>query len=48
MGSPIWIKTKKATINPVNKDDKCFQSILTLNYQKISVNSRRILSIKPL
>ena len=23
--SPDWIKKKKATTNPKNKDDKCFQ-----------------------
>ena len=23
--SPEWIKEKKATINPKNEDDKCFQ-----------------------
>ena len=32
--SPDWIKKKKATINPQNKDDKCFQYAVTvsLNY----------------
>ena len=35
--SPKWLKNKKATINPKNKDDKCFQCALTvaLNYGKI-------------
>ena len=23
--SPDWVKTKKATVNPINKYDKCFQ-----------------------
>ena len=34
--SPKWLKNKKATINPKNKDDKCFQYALTvaLNYGK--------------
>ena len=34
--SPKWLKNKKATINPENKDDKCFQYSLTvaLNYEK--------------
>ena len=38
INSPKWIKNKKATINPKNKDDKCFQYdlILALNYQKTS------------
>ena len=32
-----WLKNKKATINPKNKDDKCFQYPLTvaLNYEKL-------------
>ena len=32
--SPDWIKEKKATINPKNKDDKSFQYVVTvtLNY----------------
>ena len=35
--SPKWLKTKKATINLKNKDDKCFQYALTvaLNYEQI-------------
>ena len=35
--SPEWLKKKKATVNPKNKDDKCFQYALTvaLNYQNI-------------
>ena len=34
--SPKWLKNKKPTINPKNKDDKCFQYALTvaLNYEK--------------
>ena len=33
--SPKWLRNKKATINPKNKDDKCFQYalIVTLNYE---------------
>ena len=27
--SPEWLKNKKATINPKNNDDKCFQYALT-------------------
>ena len=32
-----WLKNKKTTINPKNKDDKCFQYVLTvaLDYEKI-------------
>ena len=35
--SPKWLKNKKATINPKNKDGKCFQYALTvaLNYEKL-------------
>ena len=35
--SSAWIKNKKATINPNNNDNKCFQYALTvaLNYEKI-------------
>ena len=35
--SPKWLKNKKATINPKNNDDKCFQYAVAaaLNYQSI-------------
>ena len=35
--SPEWLKNKKATINPKNNNDKCFQYALTvaLNYEQI-------------
>ena len=35
--SPKWLKDKKATMNPKNRDDKCFQYALTvaLNYEQI-------------
>ena len=41
--SPKWLKDKKATINPKNKDDRCFQYAVTiaLNYQKIKSNPER-------
>ena len=38
IGSPDWIKNKKATINPINKkDNKCFQYAVTvaLNLEEI-------------
>ena len=47
--SPDWIKNKKATINPKNKNvDKCMQyAIVTaLNYEKIDNHSERISKIK--
>ena len=47
--SPKRIKNKKATINPKNNDDKCFQYALTvaLNYERIKDNPERISKIKP-
>ena len=38
--STDWIKKKKATINPKNADDKCFQYAATaaLNYEEIKWN----------
>ena len=47
--SPDWIKNKKATINPKNKDDKCFQYTATvpLKYEGITWNPERVSIIKP-
>ena len=47
--SPKWLRNKKATVNPKNKDDKCFQYalIVALNYQNIKNNPERISKIKP-
>ena len=41
--SPKWLKNKKATINPKNDDDKCFQYALTvaLNYEQIKKKSSK-------
>ena len=49
MDSPKWLKNKKATINPKNKDDKCFQYALTvaLNHEQIKNHPERISEIKP-
>ena len=46
--SPELLKNKKATINPKNNDDKCFQYALTvaLNYEKLKKNPERISKIK--
>ena len=46
---PKWLKNKKATINPKNKDEKCFQYALTvaLNYEQIKDHAERISKIKP-
>ena len=47
--SPEWLKNKKATINPKNNDNKCFQYALTvaLNYEQIGKDPQRITKIKP-
>ena len=49
IGSQIWLKNKKATINSKNNDDNCFQYalIVALNYQNIKNNTERISKIKP-
>ena len=45
---PEWLKNRKATINPKNNDDKCFQYALTvaLNYKQIKKDPQRISKIK--
>ena len=42
-------KNKKATINPKNNDDRCFQYVLTpaVNHEQIKKNPQRISKIKP-
>ena len=47
--SPEWLENKKATINPNNNDDKCFQYAVTvaLNYQSIKKVPQRIWKFKP-
>ena len=47
--SPKWLQNKKATINPKNNDDKCFQYALTvaLNHEKIKKDPQRISEIEP-
>ena len=46
--SPDRVKNKKATINPQNEDDKCFQYATTvaLNYKKIKSHPERASYIK--
>ena len=43
--SPDWIKNKKATINPINEKDKCFQ--YALNHEEIEKDLQRKTTIKP-
>ena len=45
--SPKWLKNKKATINPKNKDDKCFKHAVAvaLNHEQIKSHPERISKI---
>ena len=48
--SPKWLKDKRATINPKNKNDnKCFQYAITvaLNHKKIKADLQRTSEIEP-
>ena len=47
--SPDWIKNKKTTINPQNKDKECFKYVITasLNHERIERNPQRISKINP-
>ena len=49
--SPKWLKSnnKKATINPKNNDNKCFQYAIAvaLNHEQIKNHPERISNIKP-
>ena len=42
--TPGWIKKKKATINPKNTDDECFQYAVTL--EDIESHPERVSNIK--
>ena len=48
--SPKCLKNKKATMNPRNNDDKCFQYALTvpLNYQNIKKTLKEYQALNPL
>ena len=47
--SPKWIKNKKGTINPKNKDKRCFAYaiIASLNRDKIDNHPERVSKLKP-
>ena len=47
--SSEWLKNKKTTINPKNKDDNCFQYALTVasNYEQTGKYPQKITKIKP-
>ena len=46
--SPDWIKKIKATIKPINKDDRCFQYAATvaLNFDEIKKGPQRVENIE--
>ena len=46
--TPEWIENKKATIDPKNDDEKCFQYAIKvgLNYDKMKKNHQRVSKIK--
>ena len=46
--SPKWLKNKKATINPKDNDDDCFQYALTaaVNYQNIRIHPEKAPNLK--
>ena len=48
--SPDSIKSREATINRINKKDKCFQYAVTvmLNHEEIRTYPEKITKIKPL
>ena len=47
--SPEWLKNQKATTNPKNNDEKCFQYpvAVALNHEQIKSQPERISNIKP-
>ena len=47
--SPEWLKAKRATINPKNKNTECFKYAITaaLNHEKVDKNPQRITKIEP-
>ena len=46
--SPDWIKKRKATINPENADEKCFQYVVTvaLNQEEFKWIPERASNVK--
>ena len=49
MKSSEWLINERATINPKNKDDKCFQYFITVeqNHQNIENHPERTSNIEP-
>ena len=46
---PKWLKSKKAVINPQNKDEKCFKwaVIAALHHEEIKKDHQRISKLRP-
>lgn len=46
-GSPKWIKSKKATLNPKESNDNCFQHVITfkLNHEQTKKDPQRLIKI---
>ena len=49
MAHILFLKNKKATINPKDKADKCFQygATVAFSYKEIKCNPGRVSNIKP-
>ena len=47
--SPDLLKKRKATVNPKNVDDRCFQNAATivLDYEESGKNPQRIMKLYP-
>ena len=47
--SPAWLKNKRVTINPKNKDNECFKYAIrvALNHETIEKDPQRISKVKP-
>ena len=45
--SPKWIKSKKATLNPKESNDNCFQHVITfkLNHEQTKKDPQRLIKI---
>ena len=46
---PKWIKSKKAVINPQNKDEECFKwaTIAGIHHEEIKKDHQRISRLRP-
>ena len=46
---PKWLKSKKAVVNPQNKDEECFKwaAITALHHEEIKKDHQRISKLRP-